>query len=244
VECHKVEALSSSIQLQINISKSWLWGASKLEPKAQDLLTSKCIQSFEKIRLRVLFTMLGPHNCHGTDWPLYNRVLCTKRGHGSSEAYSNLYPSNSVTSSTLCTSYVGDRHGYTYLPFGQRCTLAYLFPVIHLAPREDLRVQMRLWICEHGPYQRSLCCWDWGVISGISEGIGDSATATWLYKNLLQEIPKSLNKIATTLLDLKVHSDCLAAMVLQNSTMFLDMITAPPPGWDLCHVRKRMLLLC
>jgi hypothetical protein len=66
------------------------------------------------------------------------------------------------------------------------------------------------------------------VISGISEGIGDSATATWLYKNLLQEIPKSLNKIATTLLDLKVHSDCLAAMVLQNSTMFLDMITAPP----------------
>jgi hypothetical protein len=68
------------------------------------------------------------------------------------------------------------------------------------------------------------------VISGISEGIGDSATATWLYKNLLQEIPKSLNKIATTLLDLKVHSDCLAAMVLQNSTMFLDMITAPPQG--------------
>jgi hypothetical protein len=70
--------------------------------------------------------------------------------------------------------------------------------------------------CEHRPYHWSLFCKDWTVTSGISADIGEIVTATWLYKNLFQEIPESLNKIATTLLDLKIHVDCLVAMVLQN----------------------------
>jgi hypothetical protein len=54
------------------------------------------------------------------------------------------------------------------------------------------------------------------VSLGISAGIGGIATVTWLYRNLFWEIFESLNKITTTLLDLKIHVGCLAAMVLQN----------------------------
>jgi hypothetical protein len=67
------------------------------------------------------------------------------------------------------------------------------------------------------------------VTSGISAGIVEIAPTTWLYKNLFWEIPESLYKIATTLLDLKIQVDCPAAMVLQNRTA-LDMITASQGG--------------
>jgi hypothetical protein len=68
-----------------------------------------------------------------------------------------------------------------------------------------------------------------GVTLGISVDIGGIATATWLYKNLFQEISESLNKIATTLLDPKIEVDCLTAMLLQNRPA-LAMITASQGG--------------
>jgi hypothetical protein len=62
-------------------------------------------------------------------------------------------------------------------------------------------------------------------------------TATWLYKNLF--LSDSLNKIATTLLDLKIQYDFLATMVLVEQTYLgYDHCLSE---WDLCHVRRRML---
>jgi hypothetical protein len=56
------------------------------------------------------------------------------------------------------------------------------------------------------------------------------------------EISETLNKIATTFLDLEMQDVCLAAIILQNRHA-LDLIKVLL-GWTLCHVRKRMLLLC
>jgi hypothetical protein len=121
----------------------WLWVQVSWHQRPGGLLTSKDIQSFQKIRLRVLcLTILTLSLTAMALTGHYTVEYCEPRGTMAEVKAWHIQtcvPSTQWHPPQWCTSYVGDRHTYNYLPTGQGCTLTYLFPaIIHLVPREGL----------------------------------------------------------------------------------------------------------